>query len=1072
MVLVATVLALHLAAPGQTNPDTDMRVSDLRCENLEQPLAIETTAPRLSWKLSSTSRRSDRQTAYQVLVASSTELLGRDTGDLWDSGRVEASDTTAIEYAGRPLASGERCYWKVRVWDGRGDATPWSEPAQWGMGLLSPKDWTAQWIGFDAPSVRRDRGPKLDGAQWIGKPGEPPGQSPVGTRYFRARLIVPGAVKRASVVVAGDDRFRLFVNGELVASSDGQPDSWRRPVTVSLKSKLKAGTNLFALEAMNDFPGWAAAILKCVGTAENGEPFELVTNEGWRFSDRFQEGWNTETFDDANWPAAANLAEYGAGPWGRVQSTKLFLPPPRLLRKEFELQSRPVRATLYASALGIFDLRINGNRVHEDYFAPGWSDYRKRVYYRAYDVTRFLRPGKNAIAAVLADGWYAGYVAFGPTRERWGSKTRLLAQLDVLQHDGSRVVVGTGPDWKATTGPWLEADLLMGESYDARKEPARFDEAGFDDQTWHGVNVGDAPEILLQPHPGPAVRRFAEITPQSVNEPKPDVYVVDLGQYISGVVRLRLSGAAGQTIRIRYAERLNPDGTIYTANLRSARCTDTYVCSGSPGGEVFEPRFTFRGFQYVEIVGLSRKPERSEVLGIALGSDTPPVGSFECSDRMVNRLVSNIYWTQRANFLEVPTDCPQRDERLGWTGDIQVFCRTGAYFCDIQAFISKWLVDLADGQRADGQFPMVAPVITGLEDGGPAWADAGVIVPWNHFEMYGDVRALERQFPYMLKFIEFNRNRFTADLRPPEKFHCFGDWLNIEAETPHDVLYSAYFAKSADLTARAARVLGRTADAERLEALFGQLKEAFQRAYVSPDGRIKGETQTAYALAIDAGLLPDELVSVAGERLVEDLMKRGVRLSTGFVGTRDLMFALTKIGRSDLAYRLLLSKEFPSWGFTIENGATSIWERWNGWTPEKGFNDPGMNSFAHYAFGAVGEWLFRVVGGIEAVDPGFSRIRIQPHLGPGLTWARTSYNSIRGPIASVWRLQRDTLQMLVSIPPNCTAEVRIPTKDRTSVMEGGTKVESADGVEVLRQESDALVVEIGSGHYAFTAAAP
>lgn len=1072
MVLVVTVLALHTAAPGPSEPHTTMRVSDLRCEYLQTPLAIETPAPRLSWKLTPSSQRSDRQTAYQILVASSAELLGRDRGDLWDSGRVASSDTTAIAYAGKSLASGERCYWKVRVWDARGDASPWSELAQWGVGLLAPGDWTAEWIGFDPPSVRRDRGPKLDGAQWIGKPGEPPGQSPVSKRYFRTRVQIPDAVKRASAIVTGDDTFRLFVNGDLVASSDGQPDSWRRPVTVSLGKKLKRGTNVLAIQTTNDFPGWSAVILKCVGTTQAGTAFEWVTDESWRFSDQFEEFWAAESFDDSHWPTAVVLADYGAGPWGRVQSTRLFLPPPRLLRSEFELSSRPIQATLYASALGIYDLRINGERVHEDYFAPGWSDYRKRVYYRAYDVTKYVRPGRNAIAAVLADGWYAGYVAFGPTRERWGPLTRLRAQLDVRYDDGSQTSFGTGPAWRATTGPWQEADLLMGEAYDARQELPRFDEVGFDDTSWRRVDVGGVPTVPLQAHPGPAVRRFAEITPRSVAEPKPGVYVVDLGQYITGFIRLRLTGDAGQKVLIRYAERLNPDGTIYTANLRSARCTDTYVCSGSPKGEVFEPRFTFRGFQFVEIVGLTRKPERNEVLGIAIGSDTPPVGSFECSDRMVNRLVSNIYWTQRANFLEVPTDCPQRDERLGWTGDIQVFCRTGAYLCDIQSFIAKWLVDLADGQRADGQFPMVAPVIVGLEDGGPAWADAGVIVPWVHYEMYGDVRTLERQFPYMLKFIEFNRNRFTADMLPPEKFHCFGDWLNIDAETPHDVLYSAYFAKSAALAARAARVLGRTAEAVQLEALFAQLKEAFRRAYVSPDGRIKGETQTAYAIAIEVDLLAENEVPLAAERLIEDLTKRGVRLSTGFVGTRDLMFALVKIGRTDLAYRLLLNKDFPSWGFTIENGATSIWERWNGWTPDKGFNDPGMNSFAHYAFGAVGEWLFRVVGGIEALDAGFSRIRIQPRLGRELTWARTTYNSIRGPIACIWRLDRDTIQMLVTIPPNCAAEVHIPTNDWSSVMEGGTNVENAQGVTVLRRERNALVVEVGSGRYAFSATAP
>ncbi len=747
----------------------------------------------------------------------------------------------------------------------------------------------------------------------------------------------------------------------------------------------------------------------------------------------------------------------------------LRLPPPRYLRHGFLLERAPRRATVHVSAQGLYELHLNGRRVGDDRLAPGWTDYDRRVYYRTYDVTPLLSRGANAIGAVLADGWYAGYVGFGGGRDLYGDRIRLLAQLDVELDDGTRVTVATGPGWKGSTGPLLEADLLMGERYDSRLEQPGWDAPGFDDSAWHPVDVTPRIGARLQAHPGPPVRELPPVDPVSVTEPQPGRYVFDLGQNFAGVVRLTVAGRSGDVITLRHAEALDPDGTVYTANLRSARATDTYVCRGG-GPETWQPAFTFHGFRYVEVTGLPGGSLRA-VTGIPLTSDTPAAGSFRCSEEMLERLFSNIRWTQYANFIDVPTDCPQRDERLGWTGDAQAYAATACMVADVQAFFTKWLIDLADAQRADGQFPMVAPLRSrGVSaDGGPAWADAGVICPWTIYEVYGDRRLLERHYGSMRRFVDFCTKRSAPDLLPPAEFHCFGDWLNVGAETPHDVIFMAYFARSTDLTARAARALGREAEAAELEALHERIRASFNRAFVGADGRVKGDTQTGQVLALRFGLVEGALRDAAARYLVADIERRGWRLSTGFVGTKDLLPVLSEIGRDDVAWRLLLGRDFPSWGYTIGHGATTIWERWDGWTPEKGFNDPGMNSFAHYAFGAVGEWMFGAIGGIATDGPGFKRIVVNPRPGGGLRWARVRYRSIRGAIESAWTVDGGSLTLEVTIPANTTAVVHVPARDAALVTESGRPAAQAEWVRFLRAAEGRAVYEVGSGRYSFAA---
>ncbi|MBN1853308.1 MAG: family 78 glycoside hydrolase catalytic domain [Pirellulales bacterium] len=1045
----------------------------LRTEYRVNPVGIDTVQPRLSWFVESP-ERGQSQTAYRIVVADDLEHLKSDAGPfLWDSGKIESDETTAVFYDGQPLESRMLCFWRVMVWDRHGKASSWSEPAEWAMGLLEKSDWHAQWIGYDQPVLQQSKSPgshPIEQAKWIWYPEDDPAQkAPLGTRYFRRMITIPDGkrILDATFVFAVDNECDLFVNGKHIVHRSGFDSAWQD----SIAPYIQPGLNVIAIAATNvgDAPNPAGFLAAIHIKLDGAGPIVVRSDASWKTASQVPNSWATIELDDTDWHPAQELGENGSKPWKKVSAMELRLPPPRYLRQEFSLNKPVRRALLFGTALGIYELYLNGNRVGQDYLTPGWTDYRKRVYYQAYDVTDQLHQGSNVVGGILADGWYAGYYGWQGKRDYYGDRIRLRAQLEVEFEDGTTQIVATGPQWRAATGALWEADLLMGERYDARFDPVGWDQPNFDASTWQPVDITDAISPLVQAHPGEPVRSLEPIRPIEITEPEPGHYVVNLGQNFAGVVRIRARGEAGRLIRIRHAERLQPDGTLYTTNLRGARATDVYICRGDENGRWWQPRFTFHGFQYIEITGYPARPTIDDILGIPLTSNTPIVGHFECSDPMINQLLSNIYWTQAANFIDIPTDCPQRDERLGWTGDAQIYVRTASLIADIQSFFTKWLIDLDDAQRDDGQYPKVAPLLPEdfLPDGGPAWADAGVICPWNIYEVYGDRNLLETHYGGMTRFIEFCEKRSTPDLLPPKTFHCFGDWLNIDDNTPNEVIYMAYFAHSTELVRCAALALGKEGDAQKYQALGERIQAAFQKAYVQADGRIHGDTQTAYVLAIAFHLVDGAARDAAAQRLVELIEGRDWHLSTGFIGTKDLMLVLSQIGRDDVAYRLLHNKTFPSWGFSIQHGATSIWERWDGWTPEKGFNNPGMNSFAHYSFGAVAQWIFETIGGIRTKGPGFKEIVIQPKPGGELTWAKARYRSIRGHIVSEWKTANEQLTLDVVIPANTTAEVHVPAKPGSTITESGQPAAESPGVELLRSDNKAAVFRLQSGSYSF-----
>jgi alpha-L-rhamnosidase len=1042
-ILLGVALVAPPAEPVHLTPNR------LRCEYLTNPLGLGEAKPRLSWIVES-DRRGEAQTAYRIVVVTDPRLIGQGLGDLWDTGKVTSGETAQIEYAGKPLRSGQRAWWAVTVWDRDGHATT-SKPAFWEMGLLQPSDWTAQWIGIDPPST-----PKGD-VSWIWtSDGGVQGAPENSTRSFRTTIDVDGEVKEAVLGLAVDDHFEATLNGKPI----GRGSDWRTYKKFDLKPALQPGENELVVTAKNDSgPAGLAALGQIVYA--DGRTQAIVSSGEWEASE-----------DGQVWTPANAFARMGGRPYTMLRWNTESLPSPHL-RRSFDVPRRVRRARAYVSARGLYKFFVDGKAVGDGVFTPGWTDYTKRIQYQTYDLTPLLRPGRHTVGLLLGDGWYAGKIGL-TGRGNYGDHPQGLAQVEIEYEDGGRERVVSDGAWQASTGGIRRNDMLDGEEYDARQELIDWSTPVPANGSWKPADAAPLGPVPLVAQIAPTVERIVELKPKAITQPKPGVFVFDLGQNMVGWTRLRVRGDAGKTVRLRFAEMLNPeDGTIYTTNLRGARATDFYTLKGGGRVETYEPTFTFHGFRYVEVTGYPGTPNADAITGVVLSSATPKSGDIETSNALVNQLQSNIVWGQRGNYLEVPTDCPQRDERLGWMADAQVFVRTATYNADIAAFMTKWTQDIRDAQSEEGAFPDVAPRMGMPADGAPAWGDAGVIVPWTIYRMYGDRRMLETNYEAMTKWIGYVLDANPDYIWSRRMNNNYGDWLNHDADLPRDVLATAYFAYSTDLVAQSARVLGKAEDAAKYEALRDKIRAAFNARFVAPDGKIKGDTQTAYLIALRFDLLPEAMRPLAEKRLVDDiLINRKGHLSTGFVGVGYLNPVLTQIGRSDIAYKLLTNDTYPSWGYSIRQGATTIWERWDGWTKEKGFQDPGMNSFNHYSLGSVGEWMYRSILGIDLdpAVPAFRQFVVRPQVNGELTQAKGYYDSIHGRIESAWRRKENTLELDVTVPANTTATIYVPAANADAVREGKTLASQAEGVKFVRMEGDAAVFTVGGGKYRFRSA--
>ncbi|MFA5688628.1 MAG: family 78 glycoside hydrolase catalytic domain [Kiritimatiellales bacterium] len=695
-----------------------------------------------------------------------------------------------------------------------------------------------------------------------------------------------------------------------------------------------------------------------------------------------------------------------------------------LLRCIFFVDAPVVKAVLRGTALGVCELRLNGEKVGDTHLLPGWTDYRKRLYYHEFDVTGQITAGKNVFGAILAPGWFAGF--FGPFNDKgyYGHDAWFSAELELNYTDGSTELIRTGETWKGADSPIRSADLLMGEHYDARCELPEWDQPDFDDRKWIPVRILRCGEERLperiEKFPGAPVKTIAELSTVNVSEPHAGVFVFDLGQNMVGVVRINVNVCAGTELIIKYGEMLNADGTAYTANLRFAKAVDRYTAKGG-GKETWQPRFTFHGFRYVEIHGLSEKPALKTVTGLVWMSALKETATFECSNEKVNQLFRNIQWGFRGNYLEVPTDCPQRDERLGWTGDAQMFIRSASYLADIRPFFKKWLIDLHDAQHETGGYPDMAPFMGRMNYASAAWSDAGIICPYVLWQAYGDLEFIRPWWPQMKKFMQLicseNNSHNGTDAV------SYGDWLHFNSETPVRLIGLAYRAYDAQLMQEMAGALGAKDDAEIFYGEAEQSRLLFRNCFFAGN-EIAVKTQTACSLAIAMDLLDGEDLEKTKECLIRLLEDHDGYLTTGFVGTAYLCPALTKSGRHDLAVQLLLNEGYPSWLYEVNNGATTIWERWNSWTKENGFGDVGMNSFNHYAFGAVCEWMFESLAGIRPAAPGFKRITIAPGFTDRLDFVRASYNSVAGKISVEWEKTAGGFMLKLVTPAE--ADVKLP----------------------------------------------
>jgi alpha-L-rhamnosidase len=688
-----------------------------------------------------------------------------------------------------------------------------------------------------------------------------------------------------------------------------------------------------------------------------------------------------------------------------------------------------------------------------------------------------VKNGANAIGATLADGWYAGYLAYGLLtdqeglvpglngRYHYGISPALRVQLELELADGSRRVIASDTTWKSATGPILESDILMGESYDARKEFSGWSSPGFDDAKWPSAVVKTGTDAKVEPHPGVPVRPIQELVPQSVTEHQPGVFIFDLGQNISGVVRLKVKGNAGDKVRIRYAEVLHNDGRLSTENLRCARAVDTYILKGDPAGETWTPEFTYHGFQYVELTGFPGTPGKDAVTGIVIHSDVPYHGSFECSDPMLNRLYQNMVWTQRANFFEMPTDCPQRDERMGWTGDAQIYVRAATFNADIAAFYTKWLRDLNDDQWDYGAYPAYAPrpLARPNEHHAAGWMDAGVICPWTIWQTYGDTRVITEHWRKMQDFMLWRKVR-DPELKGAIDDCGFGDWLSLgEVKTPIPFIDLAYHAYDARLMAEMAAAIGHKQQAAGYRDQAAKATAAFQKIYLKPDAKLAIHNQSAYAMALFMGLIPEPQRPAASGHLADLVKANGNKMTTGFLGTRPLLPALSANGHHDLSGILIQQHEFPSWGYEVDNGATTIWERWNSYIKGTGVHEPSMNSFSHYSFGAVCEWMMSDLAGIDRAAVGFDRVRIAPRPTGTLTHAAASTETRHGKLACSWKIEGGKFDVTLTVPPNTTAAVILPGKGE-QISENDAEVVVANGI----RQRDGNRLTLGSGTYHFS----
>jgi len=1056
----------------------DLQVRDLRCEYLENPLGIDTAHPRLSWKLQ-TNQRNTKQAAYQLLVADSRENLDQEIGDLWDTSKVESDQSLNVTYQGKKLGSQMHCFWKVRVWDEQGNASPWSEPARWSMGLLKPTDWKAHWIGLDKPDDLPEYTEDWQKAKYIWYPeGKDPQNIPAGKRFFRRTFDIPAdrKITHANCLVFADNHFILRVNSIVVGMGS-------EPFRLDLTEFLNNGDNVLAAEVANhgkdNNPAGLILVLRIA--FEKGEPMFIVTDEHWKSFNTIQAYWEKLDFDDSSWKSTKVLGDYGTQPWGELTAKDEYRKlPARMLRGEFPVGKPIKRATAYIAGLGLYELYLNGSKVGDDVLVPGATDYNKRVLYRTYNVTDHLELDNNTVGVYLGCGrYFAPRIGIPFSTVDYGYP-KLIFQMHVEFTDGSSTDVVSNENWKITTeGPIRNNNEYDGEYYDSRCEQLGWKQSGFNDTHWQNAEPVDPPEGQLAAQMNEPIRVTETITPVAVTEPEKGVYVFDMGQNIVGWCRLRVRAKQGTRITLRHAETIKDDGTLYLDNLRSAKALDTYICKGQQV-EHWEPRFTYHGFRYVAVRGFPGKPRLDAIRGRVVHNDIQQTGHFECSNDLLNRIYKNTVWGVRGNYRSMPTDCPQRDERHGWLGDRSCESRGESYMLGINRLYHKWVTDMNDAQTNEGSVPDVAPPYWRMYNNNVTWPSSFIIIPGMLYAQSGDIRTLKNNSPAMKKWINFMSRYISDGIMPRD---TYGDWC-VPPEKPElihsqdpsrhtagPILGTSYFYHDLKLMARYAELLNKPDDADKFNRMANEMKDAFNRKYFKPQkGIYDNGSQTSSILPLAFDMVPEQHKQKVFTNLVKKIMEDcDGHIGTGLIGAQWMNRVLTENGRPDVSYTMADQTTYPSWGYMIKQGATTIWELWNGDTA-----NPAMNSRNHVMLiGDLVIWFYEHLAGIAPAEPGFKKIHMKPQVLDGLDYVNAWHESPYGKIVSNWKKTGDgNLEWHIEIPANSSAIVCVPATDANKVTESGQSAGKAQDVKFLHMKDSRAVFELGSGKYKFTSTLP
>ncbi|MGB6931901.1 MAG: family 78 glycoside hydrolase catalytic domain [Acidobacteriaceae bacterium] len=1048
--------------------DATVHPAKLRCEYAVNPLGIDETEPRLSWivEAATPELRALRQSAYQIVASSSRENCDSGNGDLWDTGKVDSDRSIQIEYRGKPLVSRQSVWWKVRTWDQDGRRSNWSETATWTMGLLQSSDWTGQWIGVkggeEVPEEFHD-------ASWISS--ESAAQQPL---FFRNRFDL-GNENPASyglLAAVGSSAIRVFINGDEIHSSSQKESELY--ISQSITELLHTGQNIVAIRVEPSSPS-ASIVAGVTLDMADGEIHHIRTNQTWKVSSSEKPGWEKPEFDDTDWRNATIAKELPLPESARLgERTRL---PARMMRKEFQFHGASKKATVYLSGLGYHELHFNGKKVGQNVLAPALTDYDKRTLYVTHDVTEYLRDGNNAVGILLGNARFYAPRKNIPTFTRTFGLPRALMQLEVEYKDGQRATISTDNTWKSTTkGPIRANNYYDGEEFDARMEYPGWSLPQFDDGPWTDVDVIGSPAGKMSAQMNEPIRVMRELKPIKMTQPQPGIYVFDMGQNMVGWCRLQLSAPPGTRIQLRHAETLRANGMLYTDNLRSARQTDVYIAKGE-GIEVYEPRFVSHGFRLVEMRGFPGTPSLAAITGRIANDALEEHVDFTSSDEVINHVYRNMLWGDRGNYQSVPTDCTQRDERQGWLGDRSAECAGESYMFDVSRFYTKWVRDIEDSMDSVGRINDVAPAYWPIYNENVVWPASFFLVTDMLWLQYGDEAVVRRHYPAMKRWVQHMQPFIQNDLMPVD---VYGDWCvppksptaihsdDLATKTAAEILGTTYFYYILGLMSKFAAISGANSDRQAYDQISARMKLAFNKKYLNPTTNLYDNgTQTSSILSLAVGLAPEDRRAEIFKALVENIeVKTNGHVGTGLVGGQWLMQTLTLNGRPDVARQIASQTTYPSWGYMIRRGATTIWELWNGDTA-----NPAMNSRNHLMLlGDFATWLYEDMAGInpDPEQPGFKSIILRPMPESGLLFVKASHDSPYGRIATSWKRDGENFRLEVSIPPNTSATLYLPAATPASVLENGKPAASAGGVRFLRSEPATAVYAIGSGDYVFT----